>query len=289
MKLAPGYLFPVAVVVVIIAVVLVFFIRLRIKTEPPKTALPGIEDFPVEYWKKLAEKKFFFGHHSVGYNIIEGIKDIVGKYDYIKVNIVETDNPADFDKPVFAHARVGRNMDTDSKIQGFRKVMDAGIADKADIAFFKFCYVDVNHDSNLDKIFEEYSGAMEGLVEKYPGTAFLHVTVPVCSPSANAKKMAKFFVKSLIGKAGVLEDNAKRQQYNTLVRAAYAQKQHVFDLALAETVNPDGLRCYMKSDQKKIYVMPGVYTNDGGHLSPQGRRKVAQQLLITLANIANQQ
>ena len=52
--------------------------------------LPSIKDVPNSAWKKLSQKKIYFGHQSVGYNIIDGIKDIMKEYPQINLNIVET-------------------------------------------------------------------------------------------------------------------------------------------------------------------------------------------------------
>ena len=61
--------------------------------------MPSIDDIPREHWAQLAQKKIFFGHRSVGYNIIDGIKDIMAERPYIKLNIVETSDPAQVDHP----------------------------------------------------------------------------------------------------------------------------------------------------------------------------------------------
>jgi hypothetical protein len=232
---------------------------------------------------KLAEKKIFFGHQSVGYNIVDGITDILKERGYIKLDIAETRGPAGFDKPVLAHAQVGRNTDPVSKIESFREVMDAGVGGKVDIAFFKFCYVDIMRDSDPGKIFDSYSAAIEELKIRYPRTKFLHVTVPIRSVPKGARKNLKQSVKLLIGKPGVLDDNMMRECYNKLLNDAYCSTEPFFDLALAESVNPDGFRCYAVKGAEKVHVMAPEYTDSGGHLNSRGRKKVAEQLLITLA------
>jgi uncharacterized short protein YbdD (DUF466 family) len=260
---------------------------MKIRTESNKITLSSIDDVPRESWAKLAEKKIFFGHQSVGYNIIDGITDILKERDYIKLNIVEARGPAGFYKPVFAHAQVGRNTDPASKIESFREVMDAGVGGKVDIAFFKFCYVDIMRDSNPGKIFDSYSSAIEELKGRYPRTKFLHVTVPIRSVPKGAKKYLKQSVKLLIGRPGVLDDNMMRERYNKFLNDAYCSTEPFFDLALIESINSDGFRCYAVKGAEKVHVMVPEYTDDGGHLNSRGRKKVAEQLLISLAEIAN--
>ena len=62
--------------------------RMKTRTDANKRTLPSIDDVPKEYWAKLAEKKIFFGHQSVGYNMIDGITDIINERDYIKLNVI---------------------------------------------------------------------------------------------------------------------------------------------------------------------------------------------------------
>ena len=41
---------------------------------------PDINDVPAVKWEKLAQKKIYFGHQSVGFNIMEGIKDVMKEH-----------------------------------------------------------------------------------------------------------------------------------------------------------------------------------------------------------------
>ena len=95
---------------------------------PEKTTqFPSIKDVPVSKWQKLAQKKIFFGHMSVGYNILDGVRDIMKENPQVKLNIVETTDKADFKIAIFAHSKVGKNYDPQSKIDAFKDVLE-GIA-----------------------------------------------------------------------------------------------------------------------------------------------------------------
>jgi len=264
-----------------------FFMKIETMTDANNVTLPSIDDVPGENWEKLYEKKIFFGHQSVGFNIVDGISEILNERDNIKLNIVEASDPAEFDQPVFAHSQVGRNTDPVSKIKSFKTIMDAGVGDKVDMAFFKFCYVDIMRDSDPQSIFDSYKAAMDELKGRYPETTFMHLTVPVCSAPKGAKRNLKQSVKLLIGRPGVLDDNIMRHRYNSLLMEAYSKTEPVFDLALIESVNPDGFRCYAEKGEEKVFVMVPEYTDDEGHLNGKGRKKTAEQLLISLAEIAN--
>lgn len=46
---------------------------------------------------KFSQKKIYFAHQSVGYNIVDGIADIVTDYPEISLNVKESRDLADFD------------------------------------------------------------------------------------------------------------------------------------------------------------------------------------------------
>jgi hypothetical protein len=261
--------------------------RIKTRTYPDKITLPSIDDVPREYWVKLAEKSIFFGHQSVGYNIIDGITDILNEHDYIKLNIIEAREPFAFKQPFFAHSHVGMNTKPFSKIKRFVEIMDSGVGSNVDIAFFKFCYVDIMRDSNPQEVFDGYCNAMDVMKDRYPNTKFLHVTVPIRSVPRGAKRYLKQTVKLLISKPGFFEDNMMRQNYNNLLRNAYSKTGLFFDLAHVEAVNSSGFGCYAQKGTEKVYVMAPEYTKDGGHLNSLGSTKAAEQILIILAEIAN--
>ncbi|UCC98570.1 MAG: hypothetical protein JSW66_01495 [Phycisphaerales bacterium] len=253
-----------------------------------KIAPHSLGEVRAEHWANLSRAKIFFGRQSVGYNIIHGIADIADQYDQIELNIVETHAPAQVDRPMLAHARIGRNTDPHSKIESFKNIMNAGLGQKVDIAFFKFCYVDIMRDSDAQEIFDAYAAAIEGLKLRYSTTKFLHVTVPLCSMPRGGKKGLKQAVKSLIGIPGVLDDNIMRERYNELLRNAYSQAEPIFDIALMESTTPNGLKCHAAKRAQNVPVMVPEYSDDGGHLNARGRKRMAEQLLIILAGMAGE-
>jgi hypothetical protein len=286
MKLRVLFIFVVAAGLLTVGTLVMAITRIKTGTDANKVTFPSIDDVPKEYWAKLAGKKIFFAHQSVGYNIIDGITEIINGRDDIKLEILETCESAAFDRPVLAHSQVGMNTKPFSKIQRFKEIMDSGVGSRVDIAFFKFCYVDIMRDSDPREIFDGYKAAMEELKGRYPETKFLHVTVPIRSVPKGIKGNLKQSVKLLLGEPGFLEDNMMRRSYNELLKNAYAATEPFFDLALTESVNTNAFRCYVSKGSEKVCVMAPEYTEDGGHLNSLGGRKVAEQLLIILAEIA---
>jgi hypothetical protein len=251
----------------VVGILIMVVSRIKTRTDSNNITLPSIDDVPGEHWAKLAEKKIFFGHQSVGYNIIDGITEIINERDYINLNVIEACEPSVFDQPVLAHSQVGMNTKPFSKIERFVEIMDSGVGSKVDIAFFKFCYVDIMRDSDPQEIFNGYNDALEGLKERCPNTKFLHVTVPIRSVPKQAKRYLKQTVKLLIGRPGFFEDNIMRHSYNDLLNNAYSKTGLFFDLALIESVNASGFGCYALKGTEKVSVMAPEYTEDAGHLN----------------------
>jgi len=229
--------------------------------------------------QNLASKKIYFGHQSVGSNIIDGIKDIMSIDDSgVKLNIKETRNPNDFDVPVFAHAGIGRNTEPISKIDDFKKLMESGVGNKVDIAFFKFCYVDVNENTNLEEIFKYYTNTISILEAEYPKVKFVHCTVPLTM----IQEGVKAGIKKILGKSVGEEDNMKRDIFNRMLKEKYGNR--VFDLAGAESTYPDGTKAeFGKNNGKFAYLIP-AYSDDGGHLNKLGKQIVAEELIKFLSN-----
>ena len=166
-------------------------------------------------------------------------------------------------------------------------LMEGGLAEKVDVAFFKFCFVDVGSTSNPDAIIAAYCEAMDELKSRFPEVVFVHVTVPLCGPPKKARGILKASIKILIGRPPVLNENQVRARYNTLLRKRFSGKEPLFDFALYETLGPDGLQYYSFKDDQEVPVLVRSYTDDGGHLNITGRQHVAEQLLIKLLDLAS--
>jgi len=268
-------------------IILAFFLTFLISCnggEMPKETIkfPSIKDVPASKWENLSQKKIYFGHQSVGFNIIDGIKDLMKENPNIKLNIVETADQSDFKVGLFAHSRVGKNVDPKSKIDEFVTFINDGIGEKADAAALKFCYVDIRADTDTKNVFTDYSNSISLIRNKYPNLTIIHFTTPLTQRQTGIKAV----IKKLIGRPiGGVDDNVKRNEYNEMLRKEYEGKEPILDIAKIESTFPDGTRCSFAKDGKTYYSMVPEYTYDGGHLNELGRKKVAEQLLILLANL----
>jgi hypothetical protein len=248
-------------------------------TMTEKENLPLISDVPESAWKSLSQKKIYFGHQSVGGNIIDGVNKVMENNDLIKLNIKNTADVQAFDSPVFAHSDIGNNGDIDSKLDDFSKNIRKGLGDKADLAFLKLCFWDVRRSTDINEVFNDYKKTITDLKIEYPSTKFVHLTVPLMSHSNGV--IAK--IKRMIKPDNADLDNIKRNELNRLIVAEYGGKEPLFDIARIESTLPNGVRATFSADGGNYYYLPDEYTDDGGHLNEQASKYVAEQLLITLA------
>ena len=238
-----------------------------------------IEDVPIKKWEQLAEKKIYFGHQSVGFNIIEGVETVLKLHPIIKLSIVETRKNNFNTKGVFAHFKVGQNTKPFTKIDDFVDVI--GSLEKApDVAFFKFCYVDIPDNVSVEKLFEQYKAKTKALKKANPGLMIIHVTMPLKTQQFTWKTK----LKMLIGKnSWELAENIKRNTYNKLLLREYSNREPIFDIAAYEATLEDGSIASFKNKGASYLYMQDAYSSDGGHLNPSAARMIAEQLLIFLA------
>jgi len=234
---------------------------------PPKS----FSDIPVEKLEALSQKRVFFGHQSIGVNIVEGLARLDKTHDELNLDIVETTDLANHEGPVFAHARVGKNLDPNSKVDDFARIMKTNLKDKVDIAFFKFCYVDFRYDTDLRPVLDYYKSAMDRLKKECPNVTFVHCTVPLNLKTGGLKG----FVKNILGR----DHNIKRSEYNRMLRKVYDPGE-IFDLERFVSTYPDGRR---EKSGKNSYAIVPAYSGSGGHLNEKGQEVVAVQLLDFLA------
>jgi hypothetical protein len=241
-------------------------------------------EVPDSVWQKLAKKSIYFGHQSVGFNILDGVDAILKEKDSIPLKIEETENPGSYEPGVITHSRIGKNRDPKSKLDGFVDIVQKGKENNADIMFFKFCYVDFNEETDVEAFFNDYQKAFKQLKKEHPKTIFVHVTVPLTTIKQG--EGIKAWIKKVVGRPLYgTHENIKRHEFNELIRTTFSGKDVVFDIAEIESTSPDGSRATFESDGKKYYSLATEYTSDGGHLNDVGKKIVAKHLLLTLSNL----
>lgn len=248
-----------------------------------KHELPAMSTVADSSWAKVSQMRIFFGHQSVGENIVAGLQDIIPQHDAIQLPIVVSREPADYNQPVFGHTKVGENGNTSSKCEDFERVLQAGVGDSVDVAFLKFCYVDIRQNTDIEQMFDQYKQTYDRLKSQFPNMVFVHLTVPLRTVQPYNWKAP---IKRLLGKPlWGYDDNIQRHRFNEMIRQTYAGKEPVFDIAFFESIRPDGTQETFEQDGQTYPTLVPAYTYDDGHLNEAGRKVIAEQLLILLANL----
>lgn len=248
-----------------------------------KITYSSLKDIPDAAWEKLSQKTIYFGHQSVGLNILDGFKDLMEVNPKLRLNIVETTDVNNFTNGIFAHSRVGQNLDPIVKIDEFVKVLDMGVGKRADAVALKFCYLDIAKNTDIIGVFDYYKKEVNKLKNLNPELEIIHFTMPLTV----SKTSWKTWIKKVIGKKEFWEfdDNIKRNQYNEMLVKEYQGKAPILDIAKIESSMQDGSRQSFELNRVTYYSMVPEYTKDGGHLNEIGRKKVAEQFLLLLANL----
>jgi hypothetical protein len=239
---------------------------------PSASAPAGMEE-------KLSRQRIFFGHQSVGGNILDGVKQLGAG-----PRVVEVKAPTDTVEPgTLAHARVGENTKPESKLADFERLMDGGLAKQADVAFFKFCYIDFSATTDTRALFEQYRATLDALKARHPDTTFVHVTVPLTT----VQRGAKAWLKELLGRPvwGVAE-NVQRETFNQLLRQTYGGgKAPLFDLAMLESTTAEGTPETYELNGQSWPAMVPAYSDDGAHLNSAGQARIAREFLGFLSTL----
>jgi hypothetical protein len=247
---------------------------------------PGID---AEVARALAGQRIFFAHQSVGADILAGIAELTREGEF-GVRIVSADSTGLGSGPGIYETRIGRNGDPRGKIDGFVRLLDGGIGRNTDIAIFKLCYADIDEDTDVAALFAHYKSALADLRTRYPAVRFVHVTVPLEGSPPGPVSLARGLAKKLLGRERIgIARNMRREALSDRIRAEYAGKEPVFDLARIEGTRPNGGMAVQTLDGRAVPCLASEYTLDGGHLNDRGRRVVAQRLLVFLAGLAGRQ
>jgi hypothetical protein len=233
---------------------------------------------------RAAEVRVFFGHQSVGGNIIDGIPGVYESAGVEAPRVIEVQGTAALPPGPggsFSHAYVGTNGDPIGKLDAFDSLMRSGLASQVDVAMVKFCYVDVVAGTDVDALFAKYQATLSALERDYPDVTFLHLTTPLTTEPGLKQK-----IKNALGRGtSDAQDDVAREQFNTLMRDAY-DGPTLFDLAAMESTAPDGSRVQGTEDGQPYFALYDGYAADSGHLNVAGSQYAAAQLLSVIAPAA---
>ena len=233
-------------------------------------------------WRSLGTKRLFFGHQSVGENIMEGVGEVIRDDPHTGLRVARGVDALGGGGGVFAHGRIGRNGDPRLKTDEFASLIEGPLRGKVDVAFHKYCYADIAETTDVAALFDHYQKTMARLSAEFPRVVFVHVTTPLVRVQSGPKAA----IKLLLGKSpGRYRGNFARERFNDFMRAAYRGREPVFDLAAIESTRPDGVRETIRSGNQSGYALVPGYATDSAHLNEPGRRRVAEELLVFLARL----
>ena len=228
---------------------------------------------------KVSRTRAFFGHQSVGMNMLDGVSGVYAAHGMAPPTIEQGGTQPSKDGGFIDHVFIGQNENPLLKIQDFDAQMRAGIGEQVDVAMMKFCYVDITSNTDVNTLFATYRQTMAALQRDFPKVTFVHVTVPLMTDPPLLSRLKSLLTGS--SQSGP-PDNLARERLNDLIRHEYAG-DHLLDLAAIESTAPDGSRTGGTYQGQQYYRLYDGYASDPGHLNSEGARIAATAWLKATA------
>jgi hypothetical protein len=242
------------------------------------SATPAVTLPTAEALQRLAKRRVYFAHQSVGENVLDGLATILKDNQGLGVRVVKTREPASVAGPALMHFDAGRNEFPDTKNADFIKVLDARATRDSGIAMLKYCYADVKLDTDIDVLFQNYRRTITEVKQKHPDLTIVHVTMPL-TVDATGPKAA---INRLLRRPTTRDVNMKRSRFNAMLRSEYG-REPLFDLAMLEATRDDGSREQATLRGDVVYSLVPALASDGRHLNAEGQRRMAERLVQVLA------
>lgn len=221
---------------------------------------------PAEALEKARDLRVLFGHQSVGFDVIRGLR------------LLGEESPDRYRLPIQSRVQaqwfvrnaglgeffVGRNGDAQGKVDDFDRAVRGGMGERVDVAMMKLCYADMVERSDPAQVFEHWRQAFEKLEVDYPKVRFVWWTCPLTIPPRCSDQR--------------MEVNRRIREY------ARAQGKLLLDIADIECHTPQGEAVLHPGGGEKL---DDAYARDrGGHLNDDGARRVGRAYWWLMARIA---
>jgi len=218
-----------------------------------------------------AKKVVYFGHQSIGQNILNGIRN---NFPAVVVEGIDAAKIQSNSKITIINSFIGRNGFPFEKMDDFANILRRpDIANTINIAAMKLCYVDFNKDTNIDAVFLRYKEMINTIENSNKNLVLVHFTVPLSVAPSGIKP----FIKKLLGRP--FTNNVYRNQYNELIRKEYGKTGRLFDLAMYEATSPDGTASSFKYEGKPMQSLYEGYASDEAHLNEKGQQVLSVRFL----------
>ena len=228
--------------------------------------------------QRIASQRIYFGHQSVGDNLLSGVARLAEQAG-VPLQIQKLASDQERGGAEFLESYIAENTQPLKKLQSFEDAL-AQQRPRMDIAAMKFCFIDFSAQTDAKSLFAQYSARMDRVRREHPGLRIVHITTPLTVVQTGFKAS----LKRMLGRApyGLLE-NQRREEYNRLLRQAYAGKEPVFDLAQLESTLPDGSPLRVEWEGQQVPALVPAYSSDGEHLNALGQLTAARQFIKVLA------
>jgi hypothetical protein len=251
---------------------------------PERVDLSALDQVPDAVWARLRTQRIYFGHQSVGENVLAGLLWVLERKPRIGLRVISASQPGAFTEPGLIHGPIGVNGDAQSKIDGFDTVVRGPDGAQLDVAFMKFCYVDVAAGSDPQAIVSAYRSTIDSISRERPGLRLIHTTMPLTALDIGRKALVK---RSLGFPSAGESANPVRGSYNEALRESFARKA-ILDIAAIESKAPGHEGQTLASGGRNWPTLAPELTTDGGHLNTGGSVLVARELLLLLAHHASE-
>lgn len=269
------------IVVLVLAGVVVVVDRLR-EDKPMPISGHASTTISNEDLVSVAHARVFFGHQSVGENILRGVPAIYSAHKIVAPPIEQGGTNPGPAGGFISHDFIGENEKPLLKIEDFDRIIRSGMGDKVDVAMMKFCYIDITNSTDVDELFAQYRATTSALERDYPDVTFVHVTVPLTTDQSLISRLkTRLGGSDRFGQA----ENMMRERLNALIRNEYSGN-HLFDLAALESTSPDGKAVSGSYDGQAYYALYSGYSSDLGHLNDIGSEVVGTGFLQAIARAA---
>jgi len=227
----------------------------------------------------IARLRIFFGHQSVGSDILSGLQSLSAREDF-SLRIAAVASAGGVEAGTLGHTAISRNGAPLEKLESFAAAFD-GVQSAPDVAFMKFCYVDFSESTDPVGLFARYRETIAHLQARHPSTKFVHVTVPLTAEEPWPKR----WMKRILGRATAFTLNAVRERYNDELRRTFGGREPIFDLARIESTDSAGRPVLIGAGAGAVHMLAPEYTEDGAHLAAVGQVTVARSLVGFLAGL----
>lgn len=225
--------------------------------------------------ERIKAARIFFAHQSIGADILSGLDRVLDPERRIQPRLVAEGAASELHKSYFAHARVGRNGDPESKLDAFARWIDSDLGETPQVALLELCYADLHPGTRVDGLFERMRSTFRSLATRHPRTCLVPVTVPLLTTPGGLGGWLRGFTG--IGD-GMAQANMRRGELNRCLRAEF-RRECLFDLARIEATGPDGALHRFERNGAFFESLAPVNSYDGAHLNAVGQVRAARELL----------